>query len=85
MQPKYGSEVKLCYMDADSLVYEIETEAFYKDIANDVETKFDTSSQGMIQATTNTKEQEGYKHDEKRTWWKKHGRVCCNEVKDVCV
>ena len=43
MQPKYGSEVKLCYMDADSLVYEIETEAFYKDIANDVETKFDTS------------------------------------------
>lgn len=43
MQPKYGSEVKLCYMDADSLVHEIETEAFYKDIANDVETKFDTS------------------------------------------
>lgn len=41
--------------------------------------------QGMIQATTNTKEQEGYKHDEKRTWWKKHGRICCNEVKDVCV
>ena len=30
-------------MDADSLVYEIETEAFYKDIANDVETRFDTS------------------------------------------
>ena len=30
-------------MDADSLVHEIETEAFYKDIANDVETKFDTS------------------------------------------
>ena len=43
MQLKYGSEVKLCYMDADSLVHEIETEAFYKDIANDVETKFDTS------------------------------------------
>ena len=26
MQPKYGSKVKLCYMDTDSFVYEIETE-----------------------------------------------------------
>ena len=26
MQPKYGSKVKLCYMDTDSSVYEMETE-----------------------------------------------------------
>ena len=26
MQPKYGSKVKLCYMDTDSFVYETETE-----------------------------------------------------------
>ena len=25
MRPKYGSKVKLCYMDTDSFVYEIET------------------------------------------------------------
>ena len=25
MQPKYGSKVKLCYMDTDIFVYEIET------------------------------------------------------------
>ena len=43
MQPKFGSEVKLYYMNADSLVYETKTEAFYKDIANDIETNFDTS------------------------------------------
>ena len=43
MQPKYGSKVKLCYMDTDSFVYEIETEDFYRDIAKDVETKFDVS------------------------------------------
>ena len=30
-------------MDTDSLVYDIKTEDFYKDIANDVEAKFDTS------------------------------------------
>ena len=28
MHPKYGSKVKLSYMDTDSFVYEIETEHF---------------------------------------------------------
>ena len=31
-------------MDTDSLVYDIKTEDFYEDIANDVEARFDTSS-----------------------------------------
>ena len=43
MRPRYGSKVKLCYMDTDSFVYEIESEDFYRDIAKDVEKKFDTS------------------------------------------
>ena len=43
MRPKYGSKVKLCYMDTDSFVYEIEIEDFYTDIANDVQKRFDTS------------------------------------------
>ena len=41
MVPKYGLE--LCYMDMDSLVYDIKTEDFYEDIANDVEARFNTS------------------------------------------
>ena len=43
MRPKYGSKAKLCYMDTDSFVYEIEAEDFYRDIAKDVEKRFDTS------------------------------------------
>ena len=44
MFPKYGLEkLKLCYMDTDSLVYDIKTEDFYEDIANDVPASFDTS------------------------------------------
>ena len=44
MVPKYGLEkLKLCYMDTYSLVYDIKTEDFYEDIANDVEERFDTS------------------------------------------
>ena len=41
--PKYGEKIKLCYMDTDSYVYDIKTEDFYKDIAGDIETRFDTS------------------------------------------
>ena len=44
MVPKYGLEkLKLCYMDRDSLVYDIKTEDFYEDIANDAEARFNTS------------------------------------------
>ena len=44
MVPKYNKNVKLCYMDTDSLVYQIQTEDFYKDIAEDVKDRFDTSN-----------------------------------------
>ena len=44
MKPKYGINVKLCYMDTDSSIMSIKTEDFYKDIANDVEKRFDTSN-----------------------------------------
>ena len=44
MKPKYNDNIKLCYMDTDSFVMNIKTEDFYKDIANDVEKRFDTSN-----------------------------------------
>ena len=43
MLPKYGKNLKLCYMDTDSFAYDIKTEDFYKDITGDVEARFDTS------------------------------------------
>ena len=44
MKQKYSdNKLKLCYMDTDSLIYEIKTDDFYKDIADEVESKFDTS------------------------------------------
>ena len=44
MKSKYRDEdLTLCYMDTDSLTYSICTEDFYKDIADDVEARFDTS------------------------------------------
>ena len=43
IKPKYGAKAKLLFTDTDSLMYEIETEDFYKDISKDVKDRFDTS------------------------------------------
>ena len=43
LKPKYGDKLRLCYMDTDSFIIHIQTEDFYKDIADDVNKWFDTS------------------------------------------
>ena len=43
VKPKYGEKAKLCYMDTDSFIVYIKTD-IYKDIAEDFETRFDTSN-----------------------------------------
>ena len=44
MKPKYCDNVKLCYMGTDSFIMHIKKEDFSKDIADDVEKRFDTSN-----------------------------------------
>ena len=44
VKKKYEDMVKLCYMDTDSLIMNIKIKDFYKDTAEDVEERFDTSN-----------------------------------------
>ena len=44
MKPKYNDNFRLCYMDTDSFIMNIKTNDFYKDISDDVDNRFDTSS-----------------------------------------
>ena len=44
MKPKYSDNVKLYYTDTTSFIINIKAKDFYKDIANDVEDRFDTSN-----------------------------------------
>ena len=43
VKPKYDENAKLCHMDADSFIVHLKTDDIHKDIAEDVETRFDTS------------------------------------------
>ena len=58
VKSKYGKIGKLCYMDTDSFIVYIKTDDIYKDIAEDVETRFDTSNyelDGMLPKGKNKK------------------------------
>ena len=44
VKPKYDEKAKLCYVDTDSFIVYIEADVIYKDIAEKVETTFDTSN-----------------------------------------
>ena len=45
VKPKYGEKAKSCYIDTDSLIVYIKKKHdIYKDIAKDVESRFNTSN-----------------------------------------
>ena len=44
IKPKHNEKAKLCYINADSFIVNIKTDDNCKDIAENVETRFDTSN-----------------------------------------
>ena len=54
--PKDSNKAKLCYMDADSFIFHVQTEEFDKDIADDVEKRFDTSNYEIDRPLSTEKE-----------------------------
>ena len=44
IKPEYDEKAKLCYIDTDSFIVYIKTDYIYNDIAENVETRFDTSN-----------------------------------------
>ena len=44
VKSKYGNRARLCYMDTDSFFINIKTKDFYKDIAENIKERFDTSN-----------------------------------------
>ena len=44
MKPKYGEKPKLFYVDINSFILYKKTDDIYKDITEDVETRFDISN-----------------------------------------
>ena len=43
VKPKYGENAKLCYMDTGTFIVHVKTDDIYKDLAEELETRFGTS------------------------------------------
>ena len=61
IKPKYQQNAKLCYMDTESFIIDIKTEDFYKDIADDVEKRFNTSNYEVNRPLTAKKKKKAKK------------------------
>ena len=59
VKPKYGEKSKLCYMDRDSFIVYIKTDDIYKDIAEDIETRFDTLNYELDRPLSKGKNKKG--------------------------
>ena len=46
-KPNYIKNTKLCYMNTESVIVYIKTDDIYKGIAENVETRFDSSNDGL--------------------------------------
>ena len=44
VKPNYSENVKLCSADTDNFIVYVKTDDIYKDISEDVETRYDTSN-----------------------------------------
>ena len=44
VKQKYGENVNLCYMDTDNFVVHVKTDDIYKNIGENIKTRFDTSN-----------------------------------------
>ena len=69
VKPKYGENAKLCYMDTDSFIVHIKTYDIYKDIAEDVETRFDTSNFEFDRPLPKWKNQKVIRLMNNLIWW----------------
>ena len=57
IKPKYSEKSKLSYMNTDSFIVYIKTDDIYKDTAEDVETRVNTSNYKLDRQFTKEKKQ----------------------------
>ena len=68
-------------MDTDSFIVYIKTDYIYKDIAEDVETRFDTSSYELDRPLTKGKNKKSNWINERRIRWKYYEKICWTKSK----
>ena len=81
LKSKYQGKANLFYMDKDSFIVKIKIEDVYKDIASDVEKRFDTSNYGAERPLSKGKNKKVTGLMKDKLWWKDRERICRTQTK----
>ena len=81
VKPNYGGNAKLYFMDTDSFLVHAKTDDVYKDIVEEVETRFDTSNFELERSLPKGKNKKSDWINEKWLEWTNHERICWVESK----
>ena len=57
IKPKYGEKAKVYFVDTESLIVHLKRNDIYKDIAEDIQTRFDSSNSKLDWPLTKVKQQ----------------------------
>ena len=78
LKPKYYDYEKtnLCYMDKDGFTVYIKTDDIYEDIAEAVETRFDTSNSELARSLPKGKKSKSNYINERKIRRKNHDKIC---------
>ena len=74
-KPKYGENTKLCFIDTDFFIVHVKTDDIYKDVAEDVKTKFDTSNHQLNRHLSKEKNKKSNWINERRIRWTNQERI----------
>ena len=80
VKAKYGERVKLCYMDTDSFIVYIKADDIYKDIVNDVESRFNTPN---YESDSNWISKKSNWINERRIRQKNNDKICWIKSKNL--
>ena len=85
LKPKYNNKTKLRYMGTDSFIAHIKTEDIYKDILEDVETRFDTSNYNVNRPLPMGKKQKSAWVNEGWTSRPNYEEICWLKAQNICL
>ena len=57
IKPKYGEKAKVYFVDTESFIVHLKRNDIYKDIAEDIQTRFDSSNSKLDRPLTKVKQQ----------------------------
>ena len=83
VKSKYGENIKHCYMDEDSYIVRVKIDDVYKDISENIETRFDSSNFEVYRSLPERKNKKSNWTNERWIRWTNQEGIFCIKSKSI--